>query len=132
MKRLVAGILLLFIVGLFAASADESKMFVVTKMISKIYTHRLGFKVVFLKNDLSQGEFYVPMRWFDDAGGKGMLIKGKEPVFPFFSIFWYEGEFHHIKLYAQANLAHETWGSLEHKPGIESNFDIETIELKLN
>ncbi len=130
MKKLIGIVVLLLVLGA-ALYADESKMFVVTKLITRIYTHRLGFKVVYLKNDLTLGEFYVPMEWFDKAGGKGVLVRGDDPTYPYFSVFWYEGKFHSIKLYVKSDLADETWGSLAYREGIEQEFAVEEIVLDL-
>ena len=64
MKKLLCLTLLLLVLGV-VLYAENASMFVVTKHITKIYIHRLGFRVLYLKNDLTLGEFYVPMEWFD-------------------------------------------------------------------
>ena len=128
------GLIFLFVAVLFTM-ADESKMFVKTMPITKVYVHRLGFKVLYLKNDLTFGTFFVPMKWFDEPAVdkddqlKGVLIKGDDPSYPYFSIFWYEKEFHSVKLYLKSNLADGTWGNLAPKAGLEDEFDIEEIVL---
>jgi hypothetical protein len=115
--------------------ADESKMFVKTMPITKVYVHRLGFKVLYLKNNLTFGTFFVPMKWFDEPAEnkddqlKGVLIKGTDPAYPYFSIFWYEGKFHSVKLYLKSDLSDETWGNLAPKAGLENDFDIDEIVL---
>jgi hypothetical protein len=104
-------------------------MFVKTMPITKIYTHRLGYKVVYLKNDLNFGEFYVPLKWFDQAGGKGVIIKGFDPAYPYFSIFWKEGKFHSVKLYVRRDLRHDSWGTLRLVPDVADRFEIDELEL---
>jgi hypothetical protein len=111
------------------AFADESDMFVKTMPITRIYTHRLGYRVLYLKTDLNFGEFYVPMSWFDEAGGKGVLIKGTDPSYPYFSIFWKNGEFHSVKLYVKSDLNHESWGAMTVSPEVAARFDVDTLEL---
>lgn len=128
-KIIITGLVLLFFFGVFAY-AEESDMFVKTMPITKIYTHKLGYKVVYLKNDLNFGEFYVPLKWFDTAGGKGVIIKGVDPAYPYFSIFWKNGEFHSVKLYVRRDLQHQSWGTLQSLPETSDNFDIDTLELE--
>ncbi len=129
MKKILCAVLLFLILGVIAVSADESELFVKSMPITKIYIHRLGFRVVYLKTDLTQGEFYVPMEWFDQAGGKGILVKGTDPAYPFFSIFWRNGEFDSIKLYTKSNLSHDTWGDLPYSPDLAERFNVDTLEL---
>ena len=69
-RFLVYTILLLSLSAAFLA-AEESEYFVKTMPVSKIYNHYLGYRVVYVKSDLSLGEFYVPVRWFTEAGSKG-------------------------------------------------------------
>jgi hypothetical protein len=128
-KIFFIGFVLLFFSGLFAF-AEESDMFVKTMPITKVYTHRLGFKVLYLKNDLDFAEFYVPLEWFDSAGGKGVIVRGVDPSYPYFSIFWKAGKFHSVKLYVHKDLQHESWGSLTLSPDISEKFDIDEPEFE--
>ena len=127
-KTIFISLVLLFLSGVLLF-AETSEMFVKTMPITKIYTHRLGFKVLYLKTDLTFGEMYVPLKWFDEAGGKGVLIRGTDPAYPYFSIFWKNGEFHSIKLYVINDFRDETWGSLKLPPDQVGEFDIDTLEL---
>ena len=134
MKKLVGIALLLFIVAI-ALPAEEAELFVVTRHITKIYIHRLGFRVVYLKTNMELADFYVPMTWFDEASGKGTLIRGQDSSYPFFSIFWEPGKpdgerFHSVKLYTKTSLAHETWGTLTHREGIDKLFDVDEIQIE--
>ena len=129
-KKLLYIALLLLGVGSLVY-AEESSMFVVTKHITKIYIHRLGFRVLFLKNDLTLGEFYVPIEWFDKAGGKGIIVRGIDASYPYFSVYWDEAKFHSIRIYAQKSFSHETWGNLRHREGIEELFNVDEITLDL-
>ena len=125
---LVAVVLLILCSG--ALFGEESEYFVKTVPVSKVYSHILGYRVLYLKSDLNFGEFYVPIKWFTEAGSKGELIWGAGPEFPFFSIFYKNGEFYHIRLYLKRNLNDRTWGILRHKPGMEERFNIETLDLE--
>ena len=128
-KRIIPLVLILFIFAAMVVSAEESRMFVKTMPITKIYLHRLGFKVVYYKSDLTFGEFYVPMKWFDEAGGKGVLTMTMDQAAPFFSIFWFDGEFHSVKLYVKSDLKDITWGDIPTDSGIDDRFDIEALEI---
>ena len=116
------------VVAMFAF-AEESTMFVKTMPIIRIYSHRMGFKVLYLKNNFTLGAFYVPLRWFDEAASKGLLVKGFFEEYPYFSIFWKDGEFHSVKLYVKENLQHETWGTLGSEEGIDSKFAHDSLVL---
>lgn len=63
------------------------------------------------------------------AGGKGVIVKGMDPAYPYFSIFWKQGEFHSVKLYVHRDLQHESWGTLRLVPDISDKFDIDSLEL---
>ena len=132
MKRTVMLVaLVLLIVGVFAVSAQEQdpKLYVKTVSIMKILNHALGYKVLYLKSSMEVGEFYVPHSWFK-AGGKAELVLGDTPAFPYFSVFYRDGKFDHIKIYAAENIGHLSWGRLKRQVGDSSKFDIETLDLE--
>lgn len=133
-KTILIGLALLFFAGFYAYAQDkeieETNMFVKTMPITRIYTHKLGYKVLYLKNDLNFGEFYIPLKWFDVAGNKGVIIRGSDPSYPYFSIFWKDGEFHSVKLYVKRDLRHESWGALTLLPDISEKFEVDELELE--
>ena len=132
MKRTVMLVaLVLLILGVFAVNAQEQdpKLYVKTVSIMKILNHALGYKVLYLKSSMEVGEFYVPHSWFK-AGGKAELILGNGPAFPYFSVFYREGEFDHIKIYAAENIRHLSWGRLKRQVGDSSKFEAETLDLE--
>jgi hypothetical protein len=132
MKRTVIFIAVtLFVLGAFAASAQEQdpEIYVKTVGIMKILNHALGYKVLYLKSSMDVGEFYVPHSWFK-AGGKAELVLGNGPAFPYFSVFYRNGEFDHIKIYAAENIGHLSWGRLKAQVGDSSKFEIDTLDLE--
>lgn len=129
MKKLIFISLVLLLLSSVFVFADESEMFVKTMPITRIYMHKFGYRVVYLKTDMTLADFYVPMRWFDEAGGKGVLIRGYDAAYPYFSIFWKQGEFHSVKLYVKDNLDDESWGSMDLTPEESAVFDIDALEL---
>jgi hypothetical protein len=132
MKRTVMLVtLVLLVLGVFAVNAQEQdpKLYVKTVSIMKILNHALGYKVLYLKSTMEVGEFYVPHSWFK-AGGKAELVLGNGPAFPYFSVFYRDGEFDHIKLYAAENIRHLSWGRLKRQVGDSSKFEVETLDLE--
>lgn len=132
-KIVIISLVLLFFLGGFSFAQETdyepSDMFVKTMPITKIYTHKLGYKVVYLKTDLNFAEFYVPLEWFDVAGQKAVIVKGVDPAFPYFSIFWKEGAFHSVKLYVRRDLQHPSWGTLT-ESNVQEKFNIDEPELE--
>jgi len=61
---------------------------------------------------------------------KAELYTGIEPVYPYFSIFWKNGEFSHIRLYLNKNLSHESYGDLENPEDFADKFNVETLALE--
>jgi len=132
MKRTVLLVALVFLVlGVFAANAQEQdpKLYVKTVSIMKILNHALGYKVLYLKSNMDVGEFYVPHSWFK-AGDKAELVLGNGPAFPYFSVFYRDGKFDHIKIYAAENIRHLSWGRLKRQVGDSSKFEVETLDLE--
>lgn len=138
-KRTIFICIILLVVATGILSAEDSRMFVKTMPITKIYSHRLGFRVLYYKNDLSFGEFYVPLKWFDEAGGReqrenapqrGVIIFGNDNAYPFFSIFWFDGQFHSIKLYVKQDLRDPSWGDIPTTADVEENFNIEALQIE--
>jgi hypothetical protein len=130
MKRTILLIALaLLVLGVVNAQEQDPEIYVKTVSIMKILNHALGYKVLYLKSTMEVGEFYVPHSWFK-AGGKAELILGDSPAFPYFSVFYRDGQFDHIKLYAQKNIGHLSWGRLKRQAGDSSKFEIETLDLE--
>ncbi len=132
MKRTTVLVVLIFLLlGGLAVTAQEQdpKIYVKTVSIMKILNHSLGYKVLYLKSSMDVGEFYVPHSWFK-AGGKAGLVLGNTPAFPYFSVFYKDGKFDHIKLYAHYNIQHLSWGRLKRQAGDNSKFEVETLDLE--
>jgi hypothetical protein len=132
MKRtIVLVVLISLLLGVSAVSAQDQdpKIYVKTVSIMKILNHSLGYKVLYLKSSMDVGEFYVPHSWFK-AGGKAELVMGNTPAFPYFSVFYRDGKFDHIKLYAHDNIQHLSWGRLKTQAGDSSKFEVETLDLE--
>ena len=125
-------ILLLFLLQplqLFS-QVPQKDVFVKTAQIIKIYSHAFGYKVLYRKSDLSLGEFYIPRSWFKDSAAKGELVWGSSSAYPYFSIFWIDGVFDHIRLYLMENINSFTWGVLAGGAEMAEYFDIEELTIE--
>ena len=130
-KAIAFFMIFLFLAGFFSISAQDQEvsMFVKTVPIVKIYSHPEGFKVIYLKTTMNLVEIYIPGSWFV-AGGKGEIIYGRDPSYPYFSVFWKDGKFDFIRLYVQEDLSSLSWGVLKWSENIEENFNIDELELE--
>ncbi|HDQ13672.1 MAG TPA: hypothetical protein ENN41_02515 [Sediminispirochaeta sp.] len=116
-----------------ALYAEQSEYFVKTVPISKVYMHNLGYRIVYEKNDFDIGVLYIPNDWFDLSGQeepKAELLMTREPEVPYFSVFWKNGEFSHIRLYLHKSLTHGSYGSLKNPESMNDQFDVETLALE--
>lgn len=132
-------ILLIAIVMLIASTgvfADTSNFYVRTIPIIRIYSHNLGYRVVYMKSDFNLHVIYLPKGWFNVAAQTGEdpkaeLVLGRDSAYPYFSVFWEEGEFSHIRLYLHSDLNHQSWGDIDPSWELTDKFKVETLNLKL-
>ena len=120
---------------MFADTNQWSDYYVRTVPIERVYSHRLGFRIVYRNHELTPEVFYVPNAWTRPTGQAGTPLKaetvfGTDPAYPYFSIFWLDGNFSHVRLYLPRSRNHHAWGSMpsDWTPG--DNFDIEALELR--
>ncbi len=132
MKKLCAALMvLLFSFALFPlfSETNNEDIYVKTIPIIKIYSHRLGYKIVYLNSKRQLASIYVPMKWFEHAAGKAELVTGNDSDYPYFSIFWKNGKFDFIRIYVKSDMADPSWGVLNDTPDLAKKFDIDTIKL---
>ncbi|MBN1834491.1 MAG: hypothetical protein JW820_01505 [Spirochaetales bacterium] len=113
----------------FAQDTEEPQVFVKTLPIMKVLAHPLGYRVLYVKSSMEVADFYVPFSWFK-PGGKGEVVFGSGEAYPFFSVFYVNGEFDHVKLYLIERMGHVSWGSMRRREGDSSKFDVETLDLQ--
>ncbi len=104
-------------------------VFVKTISIVKVYTHELGFKILFIDSRQNVGTFYVPIKWFGHSAGKGETVFETPGTPPYFSIFWEDGKFSHIVLHVDSNSSSLTWGVLTTNEDLKDAFNIEEPQL---
>ena len=123
---LVAVMLILACVPAFSQSREEVKdAYVKSVPIVKIYTHYLGYRVVYLKSNYEVGEFYVPLSWFYAAVPKAQIVWGNGRAFPYFSLFWVDGKFDYVRLYLVDNPSDLTWGVMDTREDLSAKFNVE-------
>jgi hypothetical protein len=135
MRRIRVLFLLVLFLAAAAALFAEYKVsgkdaFFVNRPITKIYAHKLGYKVVFLKENSELGVFYVPLSWFGTAGGHGQIVWGEDPAYPTFSAFYVDGKFSHIRLYLLRSLQDASWAVLNPSEAEEKKFSVDTLDIK--
>ena len=115
MKRSVFVIIvvMLFILPFASFGQEVEDIYVKSIPIVKILAHPLGYKIFYITSSDELAFLYTPREWFSQAGGKGTIVWGRTNEFPYFSIFWINNEFSHIKLFLKENLSDPTWGVLE-------------------
>lgn len=136
MKKLILLIIIVMLIASTGVFAETSRYYVKTIPIIKVYNHNLGYRVVYMKSDFDLHVIYLPKGWFDVAAKTGEepkaeLVSGLDSSYPYFSVFWEEGKFSHIRLYLHNNLRHQSWGDMDPSWDLTEKFTIETLELEL-
>ena len=129
MKRAIACLLLLML-GFLAFGQELPNVYVVSVPILKILSHPEGYKVLYMRSDMQVDELYVPHRWLSRSGGKGEIVFGKDPSYPYFSAFYRDGKFEFIRLYVLEDVKDLTWGILRKTEASNAAFGGETLEIK--
>jgi hypothetical protein len=130
MKRAVLVLAVFLLVVFYSAAQDQNESYYAKSVpIAKILSHRDGFKVIYLKSSMEMDSFYVPRSWLK-AGGKGEMVFGSDPSYPYFTIFWRDGKFDFIRLNVDKNTNALTWGILSYQAVSPAVFDIEELELE--
>ncbi len=114
------------------AETELSNLYAKTAFISKIYPHQDGYKVVYVKSNMDLGVFYVPIEWFQEAGGKAEILYGSSSSFPYFTAYYNheEGSFDHIRLYVHDDINNFSWGSFDRTAEVADRFTgVETLEI---
>ncbi|MBN1797153.1 MAG: hypothetical protein JW822_01160 [Spirochaetales bacterium] len=108
---------------------DMESAYIKNFLILKIYSHFLGYKVVYWTSRMDTASIYIPMKWFAGVERKAVLVYGRDASYPYLSVIWINNKISHIKIYAYEDTNHYTWGVLPDSPDLESRFNDETIEL---
>jgi hypothetical protein len=127
--------IILIVAGLFlmvaAASALESDYYYVNVPIEKIYAHELGYMVVYRVGTATIANCYLPMEWFYTRTGKGDLDYGYGSMFPYMSIYYYQGKFSHVRLHLNFDKNDSRWGVFAQGADVKAKFQgVEEVKLQ--
>jgi len=139
MKKLIVTVILL---SVFAAATpvfaqtireeNQSEYYYVNITLERIYLYRAGYVIQYRKGINRIGTLYLPHEWFSSAAAKGELVylpRGKE--WPTLTIYYKDGEFSHVRLYAHKWRGHSTWGVVPMSANLDSHFkDIDTLKIE--
>ncbi len=136
MKKLILLVAILMLIASTGAFAESSKYYVKTIPIIRIYDHSLGYKVVYMKSNFDLHVIYLPKEWFKVAAQTGVdpkaeIVAGRDSSYPYFSVFWEDGAFSHIRLYLNNDLMHNSWGDIDPSIDLTEKFKVETLKLEL-
>ena len=110
--------------------ANVESIYARTRPIVKILSHNLGYKIFYVTVKGDIGHFYVPVEWFTEAGGKGSISYGAGAKYPYFSVYWVDHEFSHIKLFLIENVMDDSWGVLKADYDVvKEKFEIEAPQI---
>ena len=98
--------------------------------IIKIWSHQLGYKLQFWSSKSTVYDMYIPLTWFNKGTeSKADIIYGNETAYPYFAIFWVDGKFDHIRIYALNDYHSLTWGVLESAADLTSLFNVQNVPM---
>jgi hypothetical protein len=115
------------ITSLFAqdfSEGRESGYFYVNVPIEKVYPYRKGYVIQYRKGVNQMARTYLPIEWFEEAGGKGdLLYLGPGNSWPYLTVYYKDGDFSHVRLYLRKDRAHASWGNIALGVNIDDRFE---------
>jgi len=113
--------------------AKESDYYYYNFTIEKVFSHRLGFIVLYRRGSNKISRAIIPMEWFNDFGGKGDIVyldSGNE--WPSMIVYYKNGEFSHVRLRLRKLRTHESWGIIPFNAMVDDYFqNIDELKLEL-
>jgi len=123
-KRII--ILTIVFLSALAISAqnfeNESEYYAKTVPITKIYIHKEGYRVDYLRGGNLVDVFWAPLEWFRGSQRKGAIAFGTGVAYPYASFFFKDGAVSHFRLYLVENMGHESWGTYGPGEATAANF----------
>jgi hypothetical protein len=111
--------------------AEWSNYYYVAVNLERVYPHSLGYMVTYRKGMADIGRSYLPMKWFQAAGGKAALVKIKGgQLWPYMVIYYKDGKFDHLRLYVRESLGHQSWGVLSTPAQFDAKFNVEDFVME--
>jgi len=121
--------------ALFAQSypTKESDYYYFNYTIEKIFSHRLGYVVLYRRASNKISRVFIPMEWFNTIGGKGEVVYlGSGTEWPSMIVYYKNGVFSHVRLRLRKLRSHYTWGIIPFNIMADELFEnIEELKLEL-
>jgi len=110
----------------------DSGVYYFNVSIERIFTHRLGYVVLYRRGSAQMTRTFIPMEWFHESASRAEMIGlGTGREWPSMSVFYNDGEFSHVRLRVRRNRGHESWGVVPLGANIDEYFQgIEEIRLE--
>jgi hypothetical protein len=121
--RKFALVLLLLIVLGVLVSAQESNMYVRTVYIERIHPSAWGYRIDYRRsNSIYMATAYIPLEWFGGPTANARLVYADDRAVPFMTVYWEDGEFHHLVLVVPRHFSHTAWAPQMYDERLESRF----------
>lgn len=130
-KKLV--VLLVLLISCFQVTSNlfsdisESDLYYVNRPIIRVFTHRLGYCVIYRTSNLGMAQACVPYSWFKPQDGRAQLQLVSGRIDPYISLYTRDGAFDHVKLALPKSEQHSVWSFLKAPSDYDHLFDIEEI-----
>ena len=112
----------------YSAAANPQQAYNKIVPLLKVWTHSLGYMLQFFNSHSQVGEIYVPYTWFNQGvNSKADIVYGTDPTYPYASIFWVDGKFDHITIYAYSDFSALSWGILEEVTDRTAKFNVQEV-----
>ncbi len=94
----------------------------------KVWMHPLGYLVQYWTSKSKVAEMYFPYTWFNQGvNSKADLVYSQDAGVPYVAIFWVDGKFDHMKIYALDYYDSPTWGILETVTDRSAKFNVDEV-----
>jgi hypothetical protein len=110
MKRSLLLLGILLALACAQASADESEYYYINVPIVKVYSHAMGYQVIYKVGSTRTASAYLPMSWFDYPNSPNKVDYGWGPTFPYMTVFYKEGKMSHVRLHLNWDINDSRWG----------------------
>lgn len=126
-KKIIILAIMVTVAGI-ASAFELSSLYVKTVYVSKVYTYEQGYKVMYVKQNLDIGTAYIPLKWVKEK--KAIIVPGNDPLYPYMSIYWKEGQFYRVILYIPDDPRNPAWGFVSKTDQEAEKFNIDTLEME--
>ena len=103
--------------------------------IQRMFPHRNGYRILYMNDTGRVHELYAPLEWFGRAQGNPPIAEmrhGRNPAYPYMEVFWRDGQFSHMKIFAREDYSHESWGTwLDVPDNVDELFDVDEPQFNL-